>query len=156
MSLAKFLRTPFLQNTSGQLLLPLAFQKQPPKLFYEKTVLENLARFTEKHLWFAKFLRTPFLQNTSATATLLKSGTANSVRKTLDEYYLSRNTNFKSTVQEYHFLLSSNKMQIHRNATNDVTVFVWFVDSLTKMFKTMHCKILNYSCRIILNAQNLQ
>ena len=106
-SLAKFLRTPFLQNTSGQLLLPLAFQKQPPKLFYEKTVLENLARFTEKHLWFAKFLRTPFLQNTSATATLLKSGTANSVRKTLDEYSLSRNTNLKSTVQLYHFLLSS-------------------------------------------------
>ena len=156
LNLAKFRRTPFLQNTSGRLLLPLAFRQQPPKLCYKKAVLENFATFIEKHLWFVKSLRTLFLLNTSAAATLLKSGTANSVRKTLDEYYLSRNTNFKSTVQEYHFLFSSNKMQIHRNATNDVTAFVWFVDSLTKMFKTMHCKILNYSCRIILNAQNLQ
>ena len=35
-NLAKFLRTAFLQNTSGLLLLLLAFQKQPPKVFYEK------------------------------------------------------------------------------------------------------------------------
>ena len=35
MILAKFIRTSFLQNTSGRLLLPLAFQKQPPELFYE-------------------------------------------------------------------------------------------------------------------------
>ena len=32
----KFLRTPFLQNTSRRLLLLLAFQKQPPEVFYEK------------------------------------------------------------------------------------------------------------------------
>ena len=31
---AKFLKTPFLKNTSGRLLL--AFQKQPPEVFYEK------------------------------------------------------------------------------------------------------------------------
>ena len=30
----EFLITPFLQNTLGQLLLLLAFQKQPPKVFY--------------------------------------------------------------------------------------------------------------------------
>ena len=70
-------------------------------------VLENLAKFTEKHLWFAKFSRTPFLQNTSPTVTLLKLGTANNVRKTLGDYSLSRNTNLKSTVQVYHFFLSS-------------------------------------------------
>ena len=35
-NLAKFLRTPFLQNTSGRLLLLLTFQKQPPEVFYEK------------------------------------------------------------------------------------------------------------------------
>ena len=80
-------------------------------MFYEKGVLENLAKFTEKHLWFAKFLRTPFLQNTSATATLLKSGTANSVLKILDEYSLSRNTNLKTTVQVYHFSLGSINFQ---------------------------------------------
>ena len=32
----KFPKTPFLQNTSGPLLLLLAFQKQPPEVFYEK------------------------------------------------------------------------------------------------------------------------
>ena len=35
-NLVKFLRTPFLQNTSGRLLLLLAFQKQPPEVFYDK------------------------------------------------------------------------------------------------------------------------
>ena len=35
-NLVKFLRTPFLQNTSGRLLLLLAFQKQPPEVLYEK------------------------------------------------------------------------------------------------------------------------
>ena len=45
-SLAKFLRTHFLQNTSEQLFLLLTFQKQPPKVFYGKSVLENLAKFT--------------------------------------------------------------------------------------------------------------
>ena len=64
-NLAKFLRTPFLQNTSGRLLLLLAFQKQPPEVFYEKGVLENFVKFTGKHLWFAKFSKTPLLQNTS-------------------------------------------------------------------------------------------
>ena len=73
----------------------------------KKGVLENFAKFTGKHLWFAKFSRTPFLQNTSATATLLESGTANSVWKTLDEYSLFRNTNPKGTVQIYHFFFSS-------------------------------------------------
>ena len=65
----------------------------------------------EKHLWFAKFSRTPFLQNTSATTTLLKSGTANGVWKTLDEYSLSRNSNLQSTVQVYHFFLFLIKLQ---------------------------------------------
>ena len=35
LNLAKFLRTPLLQNTSRWLLLLLAFQKQPPEVFYE-------------------------------------------------------------------------------------------------------------------------
>ena len=69
--LAKFLRKLFLQDTSRQLLLLLTFQKQPPKVFYKKGVLENLSKFKERHLWFAKFLRTSFLQNTPTTATLL-------------------------------------------------------------------------------------
>ena len=61
---AKFSKTPFLQNTSGRLLLLLAFQKQPPEVFYEKGVLEDFVKFTGKHLWFAKFSKTPLLQNT--------------------------------------------------------------------------------------------
>ena len=31
----------------------------------KKVVLENFAKFTGKHLWFAKFSRAPLLQNTS-------------------------------------------------------------------------------------------
>ena len=42
-NLAKFLRTPSLKNTSGRLLLFLAYQKQLPEVFYENGVLENLA-----------------------------------------------------------------------------------------------------------------
>ena len=34
--LVKFSKTPYLQNTSARLLLLLAFQKQPPVVFYEK------------------------------------------------------------------------------------------------------------------------
>ena len=30
----------------------------------KKDVLENLAKFTGKHLWFEKFSKAPFLQNT--------------------------------------------------------------------------------------------
>ena len=35
-NLVKFLRTPFLQSTNRQLLLLLAFQRQPLEVFYEK------------------------------------------------------------------------------------------------------------------------
>ena len=65
----------------------------------KKGVLENFAKFTGKHLWFAKFSRTSFLQNTSATATSLTWSTANNVWKTSDEYCLSGKTNLRSTVQ---------------------------------------------------------
>ena len=37
----------------------------------KKGVLENFAKFTGKHLWFAKFSKTPFLQNTSGRLLLL-------------------------------------------------------------------------------------
>ena len=71
MNFAKFLRTPFLQNTSGRLLLhfyePQLFQvfvpwkfiktqafpclqKQPTEVFCKKSVLRNLAKTTGKDL----------------------------------------------------------------------------------------------------------
>ena len=34
-------------------------------IFFTEEVLENFAKFTGKHLWFAKFSKSPFLQNTS-------------------------------------------------------------------------------------------
>ena len=37
----------------------------------KKGVLENFAKFTGKHLWFAKFSKTPSLQNTSGRLPLL-------------------------------------------------------------------------------------
>ena len=40
-------------------------------------------------------------------ASLLKWGTGNNVWKNSDEYSLSRNANLRSTVQVYHFFLSS-------------------------------------------------
>ena len=76
-----------------------------------KGVLENFAKFTGKHLWFAKYSRTPFLQSTSATLNLLRWGTTNSVSKTSDEYSLSRNTKLRSIVQVYHFFLGSINSQ---------------------------------------------
>ena len=47
-NLAKFLRTPFLQNTSGRLLLLLAFQKQPPKVFYERRCSRKFRKILRK------------------------------------------------------------------------------------------------------------
>ena len=105
----KFPKTPFLQNTSGPLLLLLAFQKQPPEVFYEKRcsmkkgVLENFRKFKGKHLWFVKFqkhlfYRTPLYDCVWLfRSTLLKCSTANS------RYSLSRNTNLRSTVSFFFF-----------------------------------------------------
>ena len=47
----------------------------------------------------------------SFAATLLKWGTASSAWKTSDEYSLSRNTNFRRTVQVCHFFLGSINFQ---------------------------------------------
>ena len=83
----------------------------------KKGVLENFAKFTGKHLWFAKFSKTPFYRTPLDDcfwlfrATLLKWGTANNVWKNSDEYSLPRNTNLRSTVQVYHFLLGSINFQ---------------------------------------------
>ena len=80
----------------------------------KKGVLENFAKFTGKHLWFAKFSKTPFYRTPLDDcfwlfrATLLKWGTANNVWKNSDEYSLPRNTNLRSTVQVYFFLGSRN------------------------------------------------
>ena len=113
-------KTPFLQKSSRRLLLPLAFQKQLPEVFYEKCVLENFAKFSGKHLWFAKFskhlfYKTPldkcfwdFLFNVTKNG-----GTVNSVWKTSNEYSLSWNTNLRSTVQVYHFFFWQDKLSVY-------------------------------------------
>ena len=44
-------------------------------------------------------------------ATSLKWGIASSVWKISDEYSLSRNTNFRSTIQVYHFIFGSINIQ---------------------------------------------
>ena len=116
---AKFLRTPFLQNTSRGLLLLLAFQKQPPEVFYEKRCAWKFPKFTGKHLWFGKFLKQLFYRTPLDDcfwlfhATLLKWNTANSVWKTSDEYSLSRNTNLRSTIQVYHFFFQQDKLSVY-------------------------------------------
>ena len=58
----KVSKTPFLQNTSGWLLLEFGFKttfKQPPEVFYEKG--EILQKFTGKHLCWSLFLNRVFL-----------------------------------------------------------------------------------------------
>ena len=63
---AKFLRIPFLQNTSWKCIHK-EKQKQPPEVFCKKRCLtpETLLIKRHWHRWlpvnFAKFLRTPFL-----------------------------------------------------------------------------------------------
>ena len=110
MTLEKFLRTPFLQNTAGQLLLLLAFQKSHQRCSMKRDVLENFAKFTGKYFWFAKFQKHLFSRTPLDDcfllfrATLRKWGTANNVWKTSDKYSLSRNTNLRSNVQVCHFL----------------------------------------------------
>ena len=48
LNLVKFQRAPFLHNTSGRLLLVLAFQKQPPEVFYEKRCFWELRKTYRK------------------------------------------------------------------------------------------------------------
>ena len=119
MNLAKFLKTPFLQNTSERLLLLLAFQKQPPEVFYEKRcswISQNLQEKIfglqnfQKHLFYRTPLDDCFWL---FRATLLKWGTANNVRKTSDEYSISRNTNLRSTVQVHHFFFWQDKLSVY-------------------------------------------
>ena len=107
MNLAKFLRTPFLQNTSGRLLLLLAFRSSYRSCSIKKVFLKISQNLQKNTCGWQSFQEHFFLQNTSATATLLKWSIANSVRKTLAEYSLSRNTNLKSTVQVYHFFFGN-------------------------------------------------
>ena len=56
----KFLRTHFLQNTSGPLLLELCFNSssiyfQKPQVFIRKDVLRSFAKFTRKYLCQSHF-----------------------------------------------------------------------------------------------------
>ena len=62
MNFAKFLRTPFLQNTSWRLLLAdlkdlIYIQKQVPEVFCKKCVLKNFATFAGKYLCQSHFVK---------------------------------------------------------------------------------------------------
>ena len=59
----KVFKNTFLQNTSRRLLLLLAFQKQPPEVFYEKRCSWKFRKIHRKTPLVLKL--TPFLQNTS-------------------------------------------------------------------------------------------
>ena len=56
----KFLRTPFLQNTSGRLLLFLAFQKLPPEVFYEKMCSWKFPKIHRKTPLVCKIFKNTF------------------------------------------------------------------------------------------------
>ena len=59
-NLWKFLRTLFLQNSSGRLLLLLASQKQPPDVFYEKKCSWNFCKIHKKTPVVCEFLKNTF------------------------------------------------------------------------------------------------
>ena len=67
-NLAKFLRTPFLQNTSGRLLLLLAFQKQPPEVFYKKRCSWEFCKICRKTPVVCKIFRNIFFTEYLSTA----------------------------------------------------------------------------------------
>ena len=109
---AKFLRIPFLQNTSGRLLL--AFQKQPPEALYEKRCSWKFRKFHRKPPLVCEIFKNTFFYGTPLDdcfwlfrATLLKWGTGNSVWKTSDEYSLS------STIQVSHFFFQQDKLSVY-------------------------------------------
>ena len=107
----------FFKNTSGRLLLLLAFQKQPPEAFYEKGVLENFAKFGGKHLWFANFSRTPFFTEPLWTTTsgsslqLYQNGALPTIfgKPQVNTLYLETLTLGKFQVN--HFFLGSTNFQ---------------------------------------------
>ena len=82
-------------------------------VLWEKVLLKILQNSQENTFGLWNFSKTHFLQDTQDDcfwlfcATLLKWGTANKVWKNSDEYLLPRNSNFRSTIQLYHFFLGS-------------------------------------------------
>ena len=69
MNLAKFLSTPFLQITSGRLLLFLAFQKQPPEAFYEKRCSWNFCIIHRKTPLVCEISKSTFFTENICTTT---------------------------------------------------------------------------------------
>ena len=57
---AKFSKTPFLQNTSARLLLLLAFQKQPPVVFYGKRCSWRFSKIHRKTPFVCKIFKNIF------------------------------------------------------------------------------------------------
>ena len=70
-------------------------------------------------------------------ATLLKWGTANNVRKTSDEYSLSRNTNLRSKVQVCHFFFRQDKLSI--NVFNGLHCLLPEVAIIVELFRKIRC-----------------
>ena len=74
---AKFSKTPFLQNTSGRLLLLLAFQKQPPEALYEKRYSWKFRKIHRETPLVCKiFKNTFFTEHLRATTSAFSSSEA--------------------------------------------------------------------------------
>ena len=112
---AKFLRTPFLQNTSGRLILLFAFQKQPQEVFYEKRCSWKFRKIHRKtplvYEIFKNTFLTEHLLTTASGFFVQKWDTANSVWKTSDEYSLSGNTNLEVPFRHIIFFFSRINFQ---------------------------------------------
>ena len=102
---SKISKNTFLQNTSGRLLLFLAFQRQPASrgVLWKRCCWKFRKIHKKTPLVCDLFYRTPLDEYFWLfRATLLKWGTAN-VWETSDEYSLPRSTNLRSTVISFLF-----------------------------------------------------
>ena len=102
-NLATFWRKPFLQNTSGRLLLLLAFQKQPPEVFYEKSCSWKFRKIHRQATLICKIFKNTFFTEqpwTTASGNVTKRS-------------LSRNTNLRTTVQVISFISRQHKLSVY-------------------------------------------
>ena len=105
---SKISKNPFLQNTSGRLPLLLAFQKQPPEMFYEKRCSWKFCKIYWKTPVVGEIFKNIFFAEHFCNCNFTKMGHC---QQCLENLNLRWNTNTGSTVQVYHFFLPSINFQ---------------------------------------------
>ena len=111
MKFAKLLRAPFVQNTSGRLLLLLSFQKQPPEVFYW-----NICSWKFRKIYRKAPLVCEILKNTVFTEYLWKITSAFSFSEPVTGGVLE---NFWKFTGKHFGLRNFQKRLFYRTPLND-------------------------------------